>query len=129
MYGISPSLPLSIKKNEGIQLTKTIEENTKQNLKNLILTAPGERIMDPDFGVGLRNYLFDQGSSTVLARLEGAISDQVERYMPFVNITNLEVAMTEPQNENLLQVRIVYEIAGISTDEILDVSIDPKLNT
>ena len=128
MYGIAPKLPLNISKTEGFQATKDIRENTRQNLKHLILTAPGERIMDPDFGVGLRNYLFDQGSSTTLARLESAILDQVDTYMPFVQIVNLEVSMTEPENENLMQILLVFSIAGISTDEILSLSIDPKLN-
>tara|TARA_Y100000592_G_scaffold101140_1_gene185926 strand:+ start:5728 stop:6117 length:390 start_codon:yes stop_codon:yes gene_type:complete len=128
MYGIAPKLPLNINKVEGFQATRTIEENTQQNLKHLILTAPGEKVMDPEFGVGLRNYLFDQGSSTTLARLESAIIEQVSIYMPFVQIQLVEVGMTEAQNENLMQVKLTYSIAGISTDEILNLSIDPKFN-
>tara|TARA_B100000424_G_scaffold270644_1_gene270613 strand:+ start:558 stop:977 length:420 start_codon:yes stop_codon:yes gene_type:complete len=128
MYGISPKLPLNINKTEGVQSTKTIEENTKQNLKNLILTAPGERVMDPNFGVGLRNYLFENGSAKTLARLEGEIREQIDIYMPFINIINIDVAMTDALNENLMQVKIVYEIDEISAQEVLELAIDPKLD-
>ena len=129
MYGISPLLPVSISKSEGFMATKTIAENTKQNLKHLILTAPGEKVMDPNFGVGLRNYLFEQGSNRTLARLENSITEQVNTYMPFVDLGLVSISMDDDKNANLLQVSIKYSISGISTDEILNVSIDPKLNT
>ncbi len=128
MYGISPRLPWTITRSEGVLSTKDIAENTKQNLKHLILTAPGERIMDPSFGVGLRNYLFEQGSSKVLARLENSITEQVNTYMPFVDLSQIEIGMADDRDLNLLQVSIRYSVAGISSGEILNVSIDPKLN-
>ena len=36
-------------------LIKTVKDNVKQNLKMLLFTAPGERVMLPDYGVGLKN--------------------------------------------------------------------------
>ena len=57
--GISPKLPLTIDSRDGkYALNKTVRQAIAQNLKNLVLTAPGERIMNSDFGVGIRNYLF-----------------------------------------------------------------------
>ena len=58
MPGIAPKLPLQLDEVDGYRLTKTIKETVQQNLKMIVLTSPGERIMNPDFGVGLRNYLF-----------------------------------------------------------------------
>jgi phage baseplate assembly protein W len=58
MSGISPKLPLANNKVDGAyELNKTIKQSVNQNLKNLILTNPGERIMDPLFGVGLSQIL------------------------------------------------------------------------
>ena len=54
--GLSPKLPVSTDPIDGYALNKTYAEVVTQNLKNLILTAPGERMMDVDFGVGIRNY-------------------------------------------------------------------------
>jgi phage baseplate assembly protein W len=65
MAGISPKLPISKNKEDGYTLTKTYLESTQQNLKNLLLTVPGERMMDPDFGVGMNRFLFENhGIST-----------------------------------------------------------------
>ena len=48
--------------------------------------------------------------------------------MPFINIINIDVAMTDALNENLMQVKIIYEIDEISAQEILELAIDPKLD-
>ena len=38
----------------------TTKEQVKSNLINLLLTSPGERLMNPTFGVGIRDLLFEQ---------------------------------------------------------------------
>ena len=61
-----------------------------QNLKMLVLTAPGERIMLPDFGVGLRNYLFEQNTSSTYSVIDAKIREQVKFYMPFVEVVDVK---------------------------------------
>ena len=41
--------------------TKTISEQSKANLRNLLLTTPGERVFQPTFGSQLKNIIFEQG--------------------------------------------------------------------
>ena len=55
-----PILIFISKKDGPFKLNKTLGEVVRQNFKNLVLTSPGERIMLPDFGAGLRRLLFDQ---------------------------------------------------------------------
>ena len=60
MNGIGPELPLSRDEKHGVySLIVSYREEVKQNFKNLLLTSPGERMMNPDFGVGMRRYLFE----------------------------------------------------------------------
>ena len=59
MAGISPKLPLRRDSVDGYDLIKNYVDMVRQNLKNLVLTNPGERMMDPSFGIGLRTYLFE----------------------------------------------------------------------
>jgi len=64
----------------------------KDNLRNLILTEKGERIGRPDYGCGLKDYVFDL---TAIPNYEqkviNIIKGQVEKFMPFVLITNIEI--------------------------------------
>lgn len=127
MSSIAPKLPFIVSRTSTPMNTKTIEENTQQNLKNLILTSPGERVMDLDFGVGLRNYLFDNNTAVVRAQLESRIYEQVDKYMPFVNIIDLQV-VENSNHPNSLEIKLRYNIQNIASEEILSVSLDPKLN-
>ena len=58
MASLSLYLPITPDSGDGFTMLKSIDKLIRQNLKMLLLTAPGERVMDPNFGVGVRNYLF-----------------------------------------------------------------------
>ena len=55
---IAPALPLTRSDATGYEMVRDYTTLTNQNLKSLILTVPGERF-DVEYGVGLRNYLFE----------------------------------------------------------------------
>lgn len=128
MYGIAPKLPIRFSKQGTPLNTLTIKENTQQNLKNLILTSPGERIMDSNFGVGLRRYLFENNTPVLRQKLENRIIEQVERYMPFVNITELNILYSD-NNPSVMDIKLRYGIRGIASEEILSLSLDPKITS
>jgi len=120
MYGISPKTPLLVDAIDGhYGLTKTIHEAVQQNLKNLILTAKGEKIMDSNFGVGLRNYLFENMTPEVKQNLRGEIIIQVQKYMSFLDITDLQI-FDSPSGAAQLNVMITYNISDLgATDNLL----------
>jgi len=119
MYGISPKLPLIVDTLDGhYGLTKTVREAIKQNFKNLILTAPGERIMDKNFGVGLRNYLFENYTPILADRIRSKIFSQTEIYMSFIRIQSLDINQREDAL-NSLYIRIVYSIPKLGVNDTL----------
>ena len=127
-YGVSVQLPLSLDVNDGAYtLNKDVKQSVKQNFKNLILTAPGERIMDPGFGVGIRNYLFENSDDFTSDDIKSKINEQVGIYLPFISI--LEIRIANAQNvaplsdlgRNEIVVSIVYHIKEISSSDTLDI--------
>ena len=85
--GISVALPFTYDYLDGpYRLNKNLREVVIQNFKNLVLTSPGERIMLPDFGCGLRQLLFQNNSGDVQSLIAGQVDKQLEKYMPFVNL-------------------------------------------
>lgn len=126
-YGYSPVIPLQQNKEDGFYvLTKTISQNIKQNFKNLILTSPGERVMIPDFGVGLRRMLFDNLSFQLKSEISDRIQSQVSQFMPFLNVNEIEFFDREDSpnaiQENTLAVRIFYSIPSQGIDDMLAIS-------
>jgi hypothetical protein len=90
----------------------------KDNLKNLILTRKGERIMNPTFGCDIYNVLFEQLDGELIEnKIESTILDAVANWLPYLNIDeiifdydnndidnnriNLEVKFSLVSNSNL----------------------------
>jgi len=118
MKGISPALPLAIDETDGLfRLNKTTKEVARQNLKMLILTSPGERVMSPSFGVGARRFLFENAAD--MGDLYSAILFQADLYIPFIEITSLQITPPgdgQGEHPNTLQIGIEYRI--ISSSEL-----------
>ena len=92
-----------------------------------MLTSPGERVMIPEFGAGLRNYLFSNEYDTLEAEITSRIEDQVGRYMSFVEINNIEFTRHEPQylnsqKSNRIDVLIHYSVPTFNFSDMLKVS-------
>jgi len=107
--GISPKLPLYTDPVDGIALNKTLKQMTRQNLKMIILTSPGERIMHPKFGVGLRRYLFMNNTARTLSDIKKKIEEQVRVYLPSVNILSIKFV-----SENGDEIRSSFESSSSS---------------
>jgi phage baseplate assembly protein W len=62
----------------------------KDNLKNLILTKKGERLMNPEFGCDVWLVLFEQmDGATIESRIETAIVDAVDTWLPYLSLTSI----------------------------------------
>lgn len=120
--GYSVRLPFSLSPDDGAYaLNKTLASVVKQNVKMVVLTSPGERIMDPAFGVGIRNYLFESMNPLVMDNIRSRIISQLKTYLPFVNVVNLQVSSNE-EGPNTLYIRLEYSFPS-STTQILDLEI------
>tara|TARA_R100001132_G_C3261233_1_gene85293 strand:+ start:134 stop:529 length:396 start_codon:yes stop_codon:yes gene_type:complete len=126
--GIAVQLPLIQDKIDGFYLLiKDYETLSRQNLKMLLLTNPGERIMDPNFGVGIRKYLFDLSGRYTFAVMRSGIQDQVQKYLPFLEIQDVRVN-EGPENmestANTVSVLIVYKIVPLQFQGVLQIDMD-----
>jgi len=127
MAGFSPKLPLILDVDNGYALTKDLKELAKQNFKNLVLTSPGERIMDPEFGVGIRSYLFENNSIQTQGRIDARVRSQVLKYLPYIDIESIEfnnVDVNPNVSENFLGVRILYRIKKLAISDVLEIPIN-----
>jgi phage baseplate assembly protein W len=117
--GISIMLPLVYSKQDGpFQLNKTIPETVKQNFKNLVMTVQGERLMDPDFGIGIQSFLFENYSPSAMQILKSKAIDQVLKYMPFLEIQDFIVTESK-SNINQFYIYIKYSITSMNVlDEL-----------
>jgi len=120
-FGFAPKLPLQYDAIDGYyKMSKTLGEVIKQNIKMVVLTVPGERVMNPDFGVGLRNYLFNT-EVQIFQSLKSRITSQLKKYVPYAKIIeiksiHLQDIPGEQNPTNSLGLQLIYTVpnAGIS---------------
>jgi|TARA_Y100000296_G_C5011564_1_gene175350 phage baseplate assembly protein W len=121
MASFGVALPLSLDTADGFVMLKDIRNLAKQNLKMLILTLPGERVMKPKFGVGLSRYLFENFGHDTMAQIESKIREQVSIYMPAIQIRSITFGNTDPDN-NYLGIAIEYSIDSIGIADLLEIT-------
>ena len=75
--------------------TTTVLEATKHNIRNLLLTELGERVMQPTLGVKLRKYLFEPFTQDIQMAIRNNIIDTFSYWLPYITILELTVGMSE----------------------------------
>jgi phage baseplate assembly protein W len=124
--GLSVALPLTIDPTFGpYSLNTTFEDLAKQNLKMLLLTNKGERIMRPNFGVGLRSYLFEQNSPVTFGVLDELIRSQVSQYLPYIGINSINFATSESVADldpNFMGITISFTILPLQVSTFLQIN-------
>ena len=75
--------------------TDTTIKAVKNNIKMLLNTNKGERLMQPNLGIGLRKFLYEQYNDEMRIAVQNEILDTVKTWLPFVEIKKLDVSMEE----------------------------------
>ena len=127
MAGLGARLPLLVSDAEGAyDLLQTIKEVAAQNIKMVVFTNPGERVMDPAFGVGIKRFLFRQNNEETYRVLKNRIRQQIGRYLPYVKISKLFInsPINNPEiPENFMGLVIEYKIHPYNQTDVLELSV------
>jgi len=92
-------------------ITLKNENAIARAVRNIVLTTPGEKIFDPDFGSSVGEILFENVDDITAVSIEDEIKSCLSNYEPRVEIINVSV---EPNfDENQFDVLITYRIIGV----------------
>ena len=108
-------IDLPFRKSEGrdgwFASTTTTIEAVKNNIRNLLQTQQGERLMQPFLGINLRKYLFGQVDEDVIIKIQNDILDSFKLWLPFVEIRDIQVTFKELDvGGNTLGLHIIFNI-------------------
>ena len=109
---VKVGIDLPIRRDDGEQgwfaSTSTTIEAVKNNIRNLLSTNQGERLMQPNIGINLRKYLFNQITSGTLAQIQEDILSVFRKWLPFVEVRNIELKSND--SFNMISINIVFNI-------------------
>ena len=87
--------------------TKSTIDAIKNNIKLLLQTERGERVFQPNLGMNLKRYLFEQITEDISIQIENDIVEVFETWLPFVELRDIQVN-TDNQNKNQIDINIVF---------------------
>ena len=119
---IGVSLPLDYGSQGFFNKTRTTLEQTRSNIRNLLLTIKGERLGNPTFGSDLMRIIFDQDAGDIGDRIEEAIRTSISEWLPYVTVKQVK-PIADERNPNQLNVRIDFTIDIDQRVEQLDLNL------
>lgn len=90
--------------------TQTFKEQVKSNLLNVLLTDRGERVNQPQFGIGLKNLLFEQNINE--EGLKEKISHQIGIFIPEIELVDLQSQFVDAENLLYLSITYLFKLDG-----------------
>tara|TARA_Y100001937_G_C7015174_1_gene282829 strand:- start:238 stop:672 length:435 start_codon:yes stop_codon:yes gene_type:complete len=89
--------------------SKTTIESIKNNIRLLLQTQKGERMFQPNLGMGIRRFLFEQITEDTQVQIENDIVDTFATWLPFVELREINIDLAE-QDQNKINIKIVFNI-------------------
>ena len=109
---VGVSLPFTKGNNGFFAVTYTTKEQIKSDLKNLILTNRGERVMQPEFGCNLRQAIFEQIGPETYSYIRGEIENSIQRWLPYIIVNDVNVTSdANSKDNNRINVQLDYTLA------------------
>ena len=105
---IGIGLPLVDDGSTFFKINYTSSEQFKTNLRNLLLTSKGERIMYPTYGCDLKKSLFEE-NNLAIDRIEKTIKDSINRWLPEITVQTLDVYQSKT-NDHMIMIELFYSL-------------------
>lgn len=83
----------------------------RQNVKLLLQTRKGERLMQPDLGVDLHKFLFEQITSNTILQIQSEIIDTFATWLPFIEIKDIKIQPGENYDVGVNSINIYLEFS------------------
>jgi len=96
------------------------KDTIKYNLINYLLTNPGERVLNPEFGVGIREYIFSQIENENLSFLKEDLQEKIN--LNFNNIELQDLQVTSNKDQNQINILLKYNILGTNNEDQVELT-------
>ena len=117
---IGVSLPFT---GQGVfNSTFATKDAIKNNLINFFLTGKGERFLNPTFGTGLRNLLFENIDKENVDAIDGEIRDSLRNNFPAV--LPIQIITVGTPDTNTVTFSMRYQIQDTGIEDTLAINFE-----
>src|SRR5262245_21951303 len=111
--GVGWAFPLSLAA-DGSLATAAYEEDVRQSILIILGTRRGERVMRPEFGAGLEEFVFEPVSLTTREALKRRVEESLVDWEPRIDVLRVEVS-TDPAQRDRLLISLSYRVRATNT--------------
>jgi len=111
--GTGWKFPIRVNARGGLSYSSH-EQKIDESIWLLLSTVKGERVMEPDYGCGIHDYVFAPNNPGTRGAIAYEVQQALSRYEPRIDVTNLRVDAV-PGQENQLLIRVDYRVRATNT--------------
>ncbi|HVC12453.1 MAG TPA: GPW/gp25 family protein [Burkholderiales bacterium] len=104
------AMPVALDPRTGEVAIAEHEADIRQAILIILETAPGERVMRPDFGCGIHELVFAAIDSTTLQRVRSTVEEALRRYEPRIDVLGVSVDEAAAAADGRLAVEVEYRV-------------------
>ncbi|WP_105967615.1 GPW/gp25 family protein [Streptomyces geranii] len=107
--GTGWAFPVAHDPEQGIRLTGSGAEAIRQSIWLILGTAPGERVMRPDFGCSIHDAVFDVNDASTAGRVSRSVREALTRWEPRIDVLDVYAA-PDPEDRHRLLIEVNYRM-------------------
>jgi Bacteriophage baseplate protein W len=111
--GVGLAFPPAVDTRGALALV-AYEEDIRQSIQIILATNPGERVMRPEFGAGLRDFVFEPADLSTIQRLRTRVQEALIDWEPRIDVQAVDVTL-DPVTRNTLFIGITYKMRATNT--------------
>ena len=94
--------PVGVNTTTGRIAMSEFEEDIKESIRIILATAPGERVMRPEFGCGIHDLVFSALNRATLGLFESRVRESINKFETRVEIEKLDISTKEADRGKLV---------------------------
>jgi phage baseplate assembly protein W len=102
--GVGWAMPVELDPRTGLVRSVAYEEDIRQSILIVLQTAPGERVMRPNFGCGIHELVFTAVDSTAIQRIRSLVEEALRRCEARIEVLGVTVNESATDDGKLDQV-------------------------
>ena len=103
------AMPVELDLRTGLVASVAYEEDIRQSMRIILETAPGERVMRPNFGCGIHELVFSVADSTAIQQIRSTVQEALRRCEARIDVLDVTVEEAATREGKLL-VQIEYRV-------------------
>ncbi|MBC8146929.1 MAG: GPW/gp25 family protein [Bacteroidetes bacterium] len=103
------------------ELSYTTEEQSTSNLKLLLLTKKGERLMHPNYGTDIQYYVFDNDTDLLRDNIHNEINSAIRYWLPYIIVVDISVTS---DGEHGINIVLTYKVTENGANETIVLFVD-----